>query len=49
MAKRTKKVENKASETVMVKRINIMTGKVFEEAYDTPLCCSPASETYWSM
>lgn len=33
----------------MVERVNLMSGKKYMEAEDTPLCCSPASETYWSM
>lgn len=32
-----------------VTRVNLMTGKEYEEAANTPLACSPASETYWSM
>lgn len=28
---------------------NLMTGKEIEIAADTPLCCDPSSETYWSM
>ncbi len=32
-----------------VTRTNMMTGKEYEEPVNTPLCCSPASETYWSM
>ncbi len=32
-----------------VTRVNCMTRKEFQERYDTPFCCSPASETYWSM
>lgn len=28
---------------------NMMTGKEVEIAADTPWCCNPASETYWSM
>ena len=32
-----------------VARINMITGKEYEESVNTPLCCSPASETYWSM
>jgi hypothetical protein len=32
-----------------VERVNIMTGKKYMESVNTPLCCSPASETYWSM
>ena len=31
-----------------VTRTNLMTGKPYEERYDTPRSCSPASETYWS-
>jgi hypothetical protein len=33
--------------TKMVK--NLMTGQMVEIAADTPWCCNPASETYWSM
>lgn len=32
-----------------VERKNLMTGSVYRERYDTPISCSPASETYWSM
>ena len=28
---------------------NLMTGKNVEIDADTPWCCNPASETYWSM
>jgi hypothetical protein len=28
---------------------NLMTGKEVEIAEDTPWCCNPASESYWSM
>jgi hypothetical protein len=28
---------------------NLMTGKDVKIAADTPWCCNPASETYWSM
>jgi len=28
---------------------NLMTGKNVEIEADTPWCCNPASETYWSM
>jgi len=38
-----------AIEPEMVERTNLMTGKKFMERADTPLCCSPASETYWCM
>jgi hypothetical protein len=33
----------------MVVRTNLMTGKEFLEDVNTPNCCSPASETFWSM
>ena len=33
----------------MVTRTNLMTGKTFEEDVNTANCCSPASETFWSM
>lgn len=32
-----------------VTRKNMMSGKEFQERYDTPYFCSPSSETYWSM
>lgn len=28
---------------------NLMTGKKLEIAADTPLCCDPSSETFWTM
>jgi len=28
---------------------NLMTGELYYESVNTPLACSPASETYWSM
>ena len=28
---------------------NLMTGKDVQIASDTPWCCNPASESYWSM
>ncbi len=31
-----------------VTRRNLMSGGEFQERYDTPWTCSPASETYWS-
>jgi len=31
-----------------VTRINIMTGNTYQESINTPMCCSPSSETYWS-
>ena len=33
----------------MVEKVNAMTGKTYMEADNTPSCCSPASELYWSM
>jgi hypothetical protein len=35
-------------ETFVTKQ-NLMGGKEFQERYDTPCLCSPASESYWSM
>ncbi len=32
-----------------VTRRNMMSGKEFQERYDTPYFCSPSSESYWSM
>jgi hypothetical protein len=32
-----------------VTRKNTMSGKEFQERYDTPYFCSPSSESYWSM
>ena len=32
-----------------VTRTNMMTGKEYQERYDTPRFCSPSSEAYWSM
>jgi hypothetical protein len=37
-----------ASETWVTKR-NMMSGKTYQERYDTPHVCSPSNETYWSM
>jgi len=37
----------KAHETWVTKR-NMMTGKTYQERYDTPYFCSPSSESYWS-
>lgn len=31
-----------------VTRKNLVTGKEFQERYDTPYFCSPSSETFWS-
>ena len=35
-------------ETLVTKR-NVLSGKEFQERYDTPYYCSPSSESYWSM
>jgi hypothetical protein len=32
-----------------VTRENMMSGKKYQERYDTPYFCSPSSESYWSM
>ncbi len=31
------------------KVVNLMSGTELEIAYDTPHCCDPSTETYWSM
>ncbi len=31
------------------KVVSLMSGKEVEIAYDTPRCCDPSTETYWSM
>ena len=33
----------------MVERTNLMSGEKYMEDVNTPRCCSPASETFWSM
>lgn len=33
----------------MKKVRSLMSGKEIEIAEDTPWCCDPSSETYWSM
>ena len=38
------------NEVVKTKKVrNLMTGKEVEISSDTPWCCNPASESYWSM
>ena len=32
-----------------VTQTNLMSGKEYQERYDTPYYCSPSSESYWSM
>lgn len=41
-------VDSDTKSTVLVERTNLMTGKTYMEERDTPRCCSPASELYWS-
>ena len=31
-----------------VLRVNLISGREYQERWDTPISCSPASETYWS-
>ena len=38
-----------ASIQKMVTKKNLMTGLEYQEPANTPLACSPASETYWSI
>ena len=33
----------------MVTRVNLMSRKEYQEIANTPISCSPAFETYWSM
>jgi hypothetical protein len=42
-------VDTKSYKPRMVERTNLMSGKTYQEDVNTPNCCSPASETYWSM
>jgi len=37
-----------AHETWVTKR-NMMSGKTYQERYDTPYVCSPSNESFWSM
>ena len=32
-----------------VTRVNLMSGKEYQESVNTPNYCSPASEAYWAM
>lgn len=32
-----------------VTKVNLMSGKEYQESSDTPGYCSPSSEAYWSM
>ena len=43
-------LEDWDSRTVPMKKVrNLLSGKEIEIPADTPLCCDPSSETYWSM
>jgi hypothetical protein len=42
-------IDTKYYKPQMVTRTNLMTGQEFEEDVNTPNCCSPSSETFWSM
>jgi hypothetical protein len=43
-------VEDYRSQVVrMVTRKNLLSGKEYQEASNTPGFCSPSSEAYWSM
>lgn len=43
-------IETYEKRTVNRKTVkNLMTGQEVEIDSDTPWCCNPASETYWSM
>ena len=35
-------------ETYVVRK-NMMTGREYQERYDTPYFCSPSRESFWSM
>ena len=45
--KKAKAQHAEETRTKIVK--SLMTGKDIEILASTPLCCNPASETYWSM
>jgi hypothetical protein len=42
-------VDTKTYQPRTVTRKNLMSGIEYQEDVNTPLCCSPASETFWSM
>lgn len=43
-------LENYEKNVVKMKKvINLLSGKEIEIASNTPACCDPSSETYWSM
>lgn len=41
--------QDKNSKPAMKKVKNLMSGKEIEIPADTPMCCDPSTETYWSM
>jgi hypothetical protein len=43
-----KKFRYEIHETYVTKT-NMMSGKQYQERFDTPHYCSPSSESYWSM
>jgi hypothetical protein len=51
MTKRNeKKTNTQAQAPVPMKTVkNLMSGKEIQIPANTPLCCDPSSETYWSM
>lgn len=44
---RARKAAPAKRKTKMVR--NLMSGKMVEIDADTPFCCDPSTETYWSM
>jgi len=42
-------VDTKTYQPRTVTRKNLMSGIEYQEDVNTPLCCSPASETFWSI
>lgn len=42
-------VDTKTYQPRTVTRKNLMSGIEYQEDVNTPHCCSPASETFWSM
>ena len=33
----------------MITKVNLMSGQEFQIAEDTPRCCDPSTELYWTM
>lgn len=42
-------VEDFRKVELVVERRNLMSGKPFKTSINTPACCDPSTETYWSM